>query len=191
MEESRDRFQSHDSIDSNNNNNNDYNNNNNNIDENNNTDNNNNNNNNNNTIPATKVQRHKRSSSVTSNSSIESLATSRSRKTSVVQIKSRDETSDYHSDEDVFDGGECAGGDEFRATICYVGSCAIKKTSRISVSDGVSELKDHHDNNHSKRGRSKSLKEQIVYKDLVFSHKVMDCFLSYCFPGEFYFSRIE
>jgi len=147
IEESRDRFQSHDSFD-----------------------------NNNNIMLEQKptTQRHKRSSSVTSNSSVESFASSRSRKTSVVQIKSRDETSDYHSDEDVFDDGECAG-DEFRATICYVGSCAIKKTSRISVSDGVSELKcsTNNQSSDSRRGRSQSLKEQIVYKDLVIPNKVM------------------
>ena len=48
---------------------------------------------------------NKRSSSVTSNGSFDST-TSRSRKTSVVQIKSKDETSDYHSDDEVFDGDQ-------------------------------------------------------------------------------------
>lgn len=96
LENSRERFSSMDSCDANNNNNNTIN------------------------MNQQNKQRpfnHRRSSSVTSIGSYDSN-NSRSRKTSVVQIKMRDETSDYHSDDEVFDSStEHASTDDFRKTV--------------------------------------------------------------------------
>ena len=96
LENSRERFSSMDSCDANNNNN-----------------------NNNNAINMNHQNKqrpfnHRRSSSVTSIGSYESNGNSRSRKTSVVQIKMRDETSDYHSEDEVFDNADH---DDFRKTV--------------------------------------------------------------------------
>uniref|UniRef100_A0A7M6DRR6 Uncharacterized protein n=1 Tax=Clytia hemisphaerica TaxID=252671 RepID=A0A7M6DRR6_9CNID len=114
---------------------------------------------------------NKRSSSVTSNGSFDST-TSRSRKTSVVQIKAKDDTSDYHSDDEVFDGDQNNNEinmEDFRTRVCYVGSCSIQKTSRISISDDredtveqIDELPGLKSGIKFFRDRSNSLKEQQV-----------------------------
>jgi len=74
------------------------------------------------------------------------------RKSSVVQISAKDDTSDYNTDEEVFQSrsdGDLSESISYNTTICHVKTGQIKDTTQIHVSSSSSSCKNTHSNNNS------------------------------------------